>query len=314
MHITVAICTWNRCRVLQRTLDAFTHVAPPGNADWELLVVNNNSTDETDAVVRSFEGRLPVRGAFEPTPGQSNARNRVIAEAAGDYIVWTDDDVTACADWLVSYVDAFRKWPDAALFGGPIEACFDATPPKWLPKVYPAIAGMYAVREFGADPIPFEAPYVIPWGANYVTRASEQRRYRYDPDLGHRPGLLMAFEETEVILAMLRDGVQGRWVPRARVLHHIPKSRQTIRYLRTRFHDRGRYTALRGDVPYSRLVFGRPPWLVKRAVGAELKYRLHRVISKPEVWVEHLIAASENWGILQDFTPKEPQSVRPLAP
>jgi hypothetical protein len=228
-----------------------------------------------------------------------------VAEAAGDYILWTDDDVTVCTPWLTSYVDAFRKRPDAAFFGGPIEPCFDGTPPTWLTRIYPTVAGVYAARELGAEPIAFAAPLLIPWGANYATRTREQRLYKFDPELGYRPGCLIPWEETEVILAMLRDGLEGEWVPRARVRHHIPKSRQTTRYLRTHFHNRGRYKGRRVGVPYGRLVFGRPPWLVKRAVGAEVRYRLHRLLSKPEVWVEHLITSSESWGILRDFRPME---------
>ncbi len=306
MHVTVAICTWNRCRALQQTLDAFTRVIPPDNAEWELLVVNNNSTDDTDAVIRSFDRRLPIRRSYEPLPGLSNARNRAVTEAAGEYILWTDDDVTVCAEWLVSYVHAFRQRADLALFGGPIEPCFDAIPPKWLTRIYSTVAGVYAARELGAEPVAFAAPYLIPWGANYVIRASEQRKYRYNPELGYRPGSLMANEETEVILAMLRDGLSGQWVPNARVRHRIPSSRQTTKYLRTHFYYQGRYAGRTGDAPYRRLVLGRPPWLVKRAIAAELKYRVHRVLSQPEVWVEHLITSSESWGILRDYRPQLP--------
>ena len=122
LRITVAICTWNRSPSLRQTLDGFTGIAAPAATKWELLVVNNNCTDGTDEVIRAFEDRLPVRRAFEPRPGLSHARNRAIAEATGDYILWTDDDVTVCRDWLVAYADAFRRWPDAALFGGPIRA------------------------------------------------------------------------------------------------------------------------------------------------------------------------------------------------
>ena len=95
----------------------------------ELLVVNNNCTDRTDDVIRSFENRLPIRRAFEPTPGQSNARNRIVAEATGDYILWTDDDVTVSPDWLVAYAEAFRARPAGGLFGGPIVPLVDELRP-----------------------------------------------------------------------------------------------------------------------------------------------------------------------------------------
>jgi glycosyltransferase involved in cell wall biosynthesis len=303
LHLTIGICTWNRCHSLQHTLEGFTQLAVPTRTDWELIVVNNNCSDRTDDVIRAFEKRLPLRRAFEAKPGLSHARNRVIAEARGDYILWTDDDVTVAPDWLLAYVDAFRRWPTAAIFGGPIQPCFEGSPPGWLQKVYPTIAGVYAARDLGTEPIPFAAPHLIPWGANYVIRTREQRRHPYDPDLGYRPGRLIGWEETEVILALLAQGAKGWWVPGAALRHHVPKARQTTKYLRTHFFNRGRYRGIRWSEPYKRLFLGRPPWLWKRVVGAEIQYRVHRLLSKPEVWVEHLILSSESWGLLNSYTP-----------
>ncbi|HJZ71621.1 MAG TPA: glycosyltransferase [Vicinamibacterales bacterium] len=311
LKLTAAICTWNRCESLRKTLEGFARLKVPPDTEWELLVVNNNSTDGTDDVIRAFTDRLPIRGTFESRAGQSNARNRVMKEANGDYILWTDDDVTVSADWLVAYAEAFRERPDGALFGGPIEPSFDGTPPKWLTQIYPVIAGVYAARDFGHEPVQFTAPNNIPWGANYVTRAREQARHPYNPELGYRPGRAISWEETEVILAMLAEGIKGWWVPRAAVRHHIPGARQTTKYLRNHFYNRGRYFALRRHQPYRRLLFGRPPWLLRQAAASELKYRLHRLVSSPDVWVEHLITSSESWGILRDYTPRGPNEDRP---
>lgn len=303
LRLTVAICTWNRCSSLEQTLRGFTAVAAPAGATWELLIVNNNCTDRTDAVVGAFEERLPVRHVFEKRPGLSHARNRAVAEATGDYIIWTDDDVTVCTGWLSAYAEAFRRFPDAAIFGGPIQPWFDGDPPDWLRRIYPKIAGVYAARDFGAEPIPF-TPQVIPWGANYVIRAREQSAHPYDPDLGYRPGRMVGWEETEVIQALLAGGAEGRWVPGASLKHHVPKTRQTTKYLRQHFYNRGIYYGARWDQIDRRLVFGRPRWLWKRVVESEVKYRLHRALSAPEVWVDHLIASSESWGLLNGYTPR----------
>ena len=86
---------------MRQTLESFTGLAVPAATDWEILVVNNNCTDQTDQVIQAYQDRLPVRRAFEPRPGLSHARNRAIAEATGDYILWTDDDVTVSPNWLV---------------------------------------------------------------------------------------------------------------------------------------------------------------------------------------------------------------------
>ena len=303
LRLTIAICTWNRCNSLRETLEGFAAIVVPPGTDWEILVVNNNCTDRTDHIIASFESRLPIRRAFEPRPGLSHARNRAISEARGSYILWTDDDVTVSRDWLVAYVDAFRRWPDAAVFGGPIRPLLEGTPPKWLLRIYPTIAGVYAARDFGSEPIPL-SPQVIPWGANYVIRVREQSSRHYDPELGYRPGRLIGWEETELIQALLADGAEGWWVPEAALRHHVPRARQTTKYLRSHFYHRGMYYGGRWNEVDRRLVFGRPRWLWKRVVTAELKYRLHRAISKPEVWVDHLIASSESWGLLKGYTPK----------
>jgi glycosyltransferase involved in cell wall biosynthesis len=306
LRLSVAICTWNRCASLAKTLDGFTRVRPAADVTWELIVVNNNCTDATDEVVRGFEGRLPVRSITEPTPGLSHARNRAVREASGDYILWTDDDVTVVPEWLAMYAAAFREHPDAAIFGGPIRPTFDGAPPHWLTRIYPTIAGVYAARDFGPQPIPFEAPDVIPWGANYVIRAREQAAQPYDPELGYRPGRLVGWEETEVIRALLARGVSGWWVPGAALQHHVPPARQTTKYLRSHFYNRGRYFGSRwesGDTP--RLMFGRPRWLWRHALTSEIKYRVRRIASSPEVWIEDLMTSSETWGILNGYPRRE---------
>ena len=132
--VTVVVCTWNRAASLARTLDGMTRLAVPDGVAWELLVVNNRCTDDTDAVIASFDGRLPIRGTHESVPGLANARNRGIAEAAGAYVAWTDDDVLVDERWLAGYCAAFRRWPEASVFGGPIEPEFEGEPPAWIPR------------------------------------------------------------------------------------------------------------------------------------------------------------------------------------
>ena len=92
MKISVAICTWNRCQLLRDALQHMARLSIPVGVEWELLIVNNNSTDATDEVARSFAGQLPVRLLFEAKPGKSNALNTAIRQSKGDYILWTDDD------------------------------------------------------------------------------------------------------------------------------------------------------------------------------------------------------------------------------
>ena len=79
MRLTVALCTWNRCALLRETLESLSSLSIPDGIEWDIVVVNNNSTDDTEAVLKSFRSRLPLRPVFEPRQGISPARNAAIA-------------------------------------------------------------------------------------------------------------------------------------------------------------------------------------------------------------------------------------------
>ena len=118
MDVTVAICTWNRAKLLDATLAQMCKLRIPSGITWELLVVDNNCTDDTPAVVERYADRLPVRRLDEKNQGMSYARNCAQRAAAADLLLWTDDDVLVDEDWLAAYVRAAARWPNAGYFGG----------------------------------------------------------------------------------------------------------------------------------------------------------------------------------------------------
>lgn len=300
-RVTVAVCTWNRSASLARTLEGMTRLSRPEGVEWELLVVDNNSTDDTRAVVSSFETRLPLRSAFEPEPGLSNARNRAVREARGEYIVWTDDDVTVSEGWLAAYLGAFGRWPDAAVFGGPIVPRFEGGgPPQWLRRGLPWIGSAYGVRDLGDLPVRLSRnDDRLPYGANYAVRTREQRRHPYDPDLGRAPGSTWTGgEEIQVVAAILAEGAEGWWVPEAAVRHRVPRSDQTVGHLRRYYVAQGRAAVRLDPPPAGKRLLGRPRWLWRQALTAELIYRWRRVVSPPDRWVRDLKRAGLAWGRL----------------
>ena len=298
MRIDVVICTWNRCRLLAQTLEHLQELDVPHDHDWQVIVIDNNSTDDTAATLQRFAGRLPLRAIFEPRPGQSHARNRAVAEATGDYLIWTDDDVLVDRRWLAAYAQAFERWPTAAFFGGPIEPWFEGTPPRWLADHWRNVAHAFSVRELGDVPFPFDDSQV-PYGANCAFRADVQRRYSYDPSLGLRPGANVRGEEVKVMRQMLADGLTGWWVPEARVRHYIPRDRQTLRHLRQFFGGQGEQRGR--DLPSldAPQWFGRPRWLWRRALTAEARFWRIRVTSGPEAWLTELKETAKVWGELR---------------
>ena len=124
MKITVILCTFNRSESLARALESVAVSRLPDSVDWEVLVVDNNSQDQTRDVTENFCREYPgrFRYLFEAKPGKSNALNTAIREAQGDVLSFMDDDVIVEATWLQSLTASLRNgnWSGAGgeLFPG----------------------------------------------------------------------------------------------------------------------------------------------------------------------------------------------------
>jgi glycosyltransferase involved in cell wall biosynthesis len=246
LDVTVAICSRNRAAQLRRALESVCALVVPKAATWEVIVVDNGSSDETPIVLQEFAARLPLRRLFEPEPGVSRSRNCALEAAQGRYICWTDDDVLLNPHWLAAYLDAFNRHPDAVLFGGPIDPLlakpvrplFNRGKDEW------PLAGPYAARSPGKAVRPLSLKDCdVPYGANLAVRVAEHRRYPFDERLGPSPFFNRLADEVDVIYRMMRHGAEGWWVPDAGVLHIIPPERQSLRYLISYYHRIGETVA-----------------------------------------------------------------------
>ena len=291
MYLTVGICTWNRAHLLEQTLTAMHELEIPSDIHWELLVVNNNSTDDTDNVIEKHKSHLPIRRIFEPQAGKSFALNHAIREARGEYILWTDDDVLVDPNWMAAYSAAFIHWSNASIFGGPIKPWLPGTPPNWLAQVLPDVGGAYGVRDYGDKSIALTRK-IVPYGANMAVRAKEQKQHLYDIKLGPRPNSSLRAEDTALARKMLAEGSEGRYVHGAAVRHYIPETHQTIKYLSDYYKGLGEYYALQTQNRKGLKLFGRPLGLWKHAFQTQAKYRIRRVLCAPEVWIKDLIQSN----------------------
>ncbi|MBI5874099.1 MAG: glycosyltransferase [Candidatus Omnitrophica bacterium] len=131
MKISVIICTYNRCVSLKDTLGSLQKQAFVAFA-YEIIVVDNNSSDSTRQIVESFNDKLKphLRYIFENRQGISYARNRGIVEASGEIVAFTDDDVLVANDWLSSIESAFKN-PAVHCVAGKILAQWNNNKPRW---------------------------------------------------------------------------------------------------------------------------------------------------------------------------------------
>ena len=293
--ISVVICTRNRFASLDRTLSSIARMEPVPGLSWELIVVDNGSSDATPEVLQSHQARLPLKAVRHAEKGLSRARNRGVAEAQGDWIVWTDDDVRVDGQWLRAYAEAFRTHPEAVVFGGPIEPELELPRRPWMQDNLAMLGHALAARDFGRDPIPLSLEDDrLPFGANFAIRGSEQRCTPYDVSLGAGSGGSTLGEETALFQQLLNAGCTGRWVPAAGVRHLIPPERQTTSYVFDYYARHGAADARRQEHG------GRvPPWLLRRLATDWARYSATRLVAGRSAWVGPLIRYAYDRGYLE---------------
>ena len=300
MLISIAIPTWNRSAILRQSLEQLTKLESIDGVEWELLVVDNNSTDDTQEVLAEFVTRLPLRRLREPAPGKSNAANLAVREARGEYILWTDDDVFVAPDWLRQYVNAFQRYPDVDVFGGRIDVWLEGTPPRWLAEGLDAVKGIYGALDLNRAQGPAPESF-HPYGGNMALKRSAHLRQSFDTRIGPQAGTVIPGEEWVLVRALRRTGSQVVWLPEARVRHFIPRARQTQAYLRGYYHSHGKLLAQMGTTRGLGTWFGRPLWLWRQWVECGFRAQVGRYTSPPELWLKDFGYSAIAWGWLRNY-------------
>jgi glycosyltransferase involved in cell wall biosynthesis len=270
----------------------------PGGLSWEVLIVDNGSEDHTAEVIASYGARLPLVGLRETTPGLSNARNAGVRHARGRYLLWTDDDVRVHEDWLAAYLEAFRAFPDGAVFGGAAVPVLEKPTPAWFHESLAELEGLLACRDPAVLPRRLTPRGALPYGLNFAIRAVEQRKQLYDPMLGVAPGRRRGGEELQLIKTILAGGAAGYWVPDARVFHIIPPSRQTLEYIKLYYRGQGEANAVAQELSGRRLGMRTLLGHSSRAVWHYLSYRLQKGNKPPASWIRHYKRLAYQVGVL----------------
>jgi glycosyltransferase involved in cell wall biosynthesis len=273
MKVTVILCTYNRCRSLVRALESLVASQLPPAAEWEVLVVDNNSTDQTREVVADFALRFAgrVRYVLEPRQGLSYARNAGIQEAGGDVLAFVDDDVTVEPEWLARLTSIFQEgsWAGA---GGPILPESGFKLPPWISPSALHLSAPFAHFNPCSDPGELAEP---PWGANMAFRKAMFQKYGgFRTDLGLRPGSRITNEDIEFGRRLLAAGERLFYVPTAVVYHPVPEERLREQYHLAWWFGHGRANVREFGVPSGTRLSGVPLHLFGRAMILALRWIL----------------------------------------
>lgn len=241
-ELSVVISTYNRGALLEDALRSA--LAQQGAPAYEVVVVDNNSTDDTRVLVarlvREYGARL--RYVFEKRQGVAHGRNAGVAAARAPIVAFTDDDVRARLDWLATIHRAFAEHPWAAFVGGRVLPRWPGPVPRWLTR---EMWSPLALVDYGDAPVrvDLERPICLVAANLAFRRAAFERAGGFDPRFQHVPGAVSACEDQELELRVLRSGGAGLYHPGAVIEAAVQPDRLRKRYHRRWHLDHGRAIA-----------------------------------------------------------------------
>jgi glycosyltransferase involved in cell wall biosynthesis len=248
MKITVILCTYNRCETLAKALESISASILPSEIPWEVLVVDNNSRDQTREVVEKFCSRYPshFRYMLEPQQGKSYALNTGIRQARGNVLAFTDDDVVVEPTWLQNLSAPLDdgKW---AGVGGRVLPERTFSPPSWIAHKDRYALAPLAVFAPDIEAGPLNEP---PFGANMAFQKRLFEKYGgFRIDLGPRPGSQIRSEDTEFGDRILAAGELLFYQPSAIVYHSVPQERVQKKYFLAWWFDKARADIRASGIP-----------------------------------------------------------------
>jgi glycosyltransferase involved in cell wall biosynthesis len=295
--ISIILCTYNRCESLRITLNSLAQVTPPGDTAWELIVVDNNSTDQTQEVVTLFRqsSGLTVRYVFEGRPGLSYARNAGIENAGGDIIIFTDDDVLLENNWLVRVKAAFDQNSCAAI-GGRVRPLWPGKKPAWFQEDGPYATPKAIVSFDLGDSVC--VPAIPCCGANMAFRRDVFARHGlFRTDLGRMKNLLLGGEDVEYFCRLKDAGEPILYIPDAIVFHPVPKERMRKEYVQSwcfsgarseiRLSGLPRHAVYYWDIPrflFRTIAINLAKWLFTSEPRRRFYYKLQVYIAAGTLW------------------------------
>src|SRR5690349_2419425 len=235
--ISVVITTYNRANMLPATLEGL-FAQEEGAVRYEIVIVDNNSTDNTREVVESFRarGNSVLRYVFEPRQGVSQGRNAGVAAAQADIIAFTDDDVAPAPGWIAQIKRSFAEHKDVDFIGGKILPEWQSPPPSWLTTDH---WWPLALLDRGDEPFYVNA-------ANPLCLPTANAAFRADAlsNIGPFSEEFSTREDHELQIRLCQAGYQGLYEPNLVVVAKVQPERMRKSYHRQWNKATGKFNSL----------------------------------------------------------------------
>jgi len=258
--VSVIVCTCNRATSVVDTLRSLAGMDVPDELTWEVLVVDNNSTDNTGEMITRFmeEGHKRFHYLFEPKQGKCHALNLAIGRARGRIVAFTDDDALVDSHWLTAIVDTMKN-TDADCAGGKVLPIWEGIRPAWLSD---GLLNVLALLDYGEKTFHFERrnSTSMLFGVNFAFRKDFfAKEGLFKVELGSRG------EDQEMFERLLAANGKAVYNPKIVVHHKIGPQRLTKAYYRRWYAESGKARA-RLHMPSKRTVFGIPGYALKQSL------------------------------------------------
>lgn len=232
--LTVAIPTYNGAKRLPIILEQLLQQINTENIHWDVLVIDNNSQDETADLIKSYQqkwlGKHVLKYCFEQRQGAAFARQKAIAETQSQWVAFLDDDIIPALDWVANAYKFSQEHPQLGAYGGQIHGDFEISPPNNFQR----IASFLAIRERGETAHLYDAKNLsLPPSAAWVVR--REARLECVPSVptlsGRTKGSMVQGDDYEPLLYLYKAGWQIWYNPAMHVNHKIPSQRLEKNYL-----------------------------------------------------------------------------------
>ena len=289
IRFSFVICTYNREKYVGESLQSICMQAFEKDA-FEVVLVDNNSPDDTKGVFDRVASEYPsvtMRHILETNQGISHARNRGVKEAAGEYIVFIDDDETIDTFYLEKLNGYINTYPEIELGATPVLPVYETEEPKWMSHYTKRlITGYYhkgnKVKLVDAGDYPGT-------GHAIIKKELFGRFGDFNTDLGRKGGSLMGAEDKDMFLRLIENNIKCYYLPDIPIYHHIPAGKLTDDFFQRLTYSIGKSERIRTKAISQKVFRNRLLSECKKWIGSIILFFGYTIILSP----------GKGWKLLQ---------------